>query len=154
MNSITQLTVLTLLLVILVGSYVNHSELPIALEATPSFSHESETTSAEASGPTSVTLDAIRPFEEAEGYTYAEATMRGTVERDDGSEGEYAVPIVLIYPHDGGNGIGVVDWLNTGSLDSPRPQTNGCQARLHCLPRTVICSRADLHMLASSGIRW
>ncbi len=69
-----------------------------------------------AAGPVSVTVDAIRAFEEAEGYIYAEATMHGTVERDDRSKGEYAVPIVLIYPQDGGNGIGVVDWLNTVTL--------------------------------------
>jgi hypothetical protein len=69
-------------------------------------------------GPTSVTIDAIRPFEEADGYTYVEATMHGTVERDDGSAGAYAVPIVLTYPHDGGNGVGVVDWPNTISLQS------------------------------------
>ena len=69
-----------------------------------------------APGPVSVTVDAIRDFEGAEGYTYAEVTMRGAVERDDGSVGEYAVPIVLIYPQDGGNGVGVVDWLNTVSL--------------------------------------
>jgi len=69
-----------------------------------------------AAGPTSVTIDAIRPFEEADGYTYVEATMHGIVERDDGSEGKYAVPILIIYPHDGGNGIGVVDWLITIDL--------------------------------------
>jgi len=72
--------------------------------------------SEEARGPVSVTIDALRPFEEADGYTYIEATMRGTVERDDGSEGGYSVPIVLVYPDDGGNGVGVVDWLNTITL--------------------------------------
>ena len=36
-------------------------------------------------GPTSVTIDAIRPFEEADGYTYVEATMHGSIEREDGS---------------------------------------------------------------------
>jgi hypothetical protein len=60
-----------------------------------------------------VTIGSSEPFEEAEGYTYVEATMHGTIERDDGSTGEYAVPLVLIYPDDGGNGVGVVDWPNT-----------------------------------------
>ncbi len=69
-----------------------------------------------AAGPVSVTIDETGVFPDAEGYTYAEATMHGAIERDDGSEGEYAVPLVLIYPHDGGNGVGVVDWLNTVTL--------------------------------------
>jgi hypothetical protein len=60
-----------------------------------------------------VTVDGSRPFDEAGGYIYVEATMRGTVARADGSVGEYAVPMVLIYPVDGGNGAGVVDWPNT-----------------------------------------
>jgi hypothetical protein len=63
---------------------------------------------------TSVTIDFSEPFEEASGYTYVEATMNGTVNRDDGSTGSYAVPMVLIYPEDGGNGVGVVDWPNGG----------------------------------------
>ena len=61
----------------------------------------------------SVTIDSSQPFEKVVGYTYVEATMRGTVERADGSVGTYAVPLVLIYPEDGGNGVGVVDWPNT-----------------------------------------
>ena len=61
----------------------------------------------------SVTVDSSEPFEKVSGYTYVEATMHGTVERADGSVGEYAVPLVLIYPEDGGNGVGVVDWPNT-----------------------------------------
>ena len=62
---------------------------------------------------TSVTVDSSKPFEKVSGYTYVEATMHGAVERDDGSVGEYSVPMVLIYPDDGGNGVGVVDWPNT-----------------------------------------
>ena len=40
MQSITQLTVLTLIVVILAGAYVNHSDLPIVLKETSSFTHE------------------------------------------------------------------------------------------------------------------
>jgi len=61
----------------------------------------------------SVTIDSSEPFDEVDGYTYVEATMHGVVEREDGSVGEYAVPLVLKYPEDGGNGVGVVDWPNT-----------------------------------------
>ena len=61
----------------------------------------------------SVTIDSSKPFEKVSGYTYVEATMHGTVERADGTVGEYAVPLVLIYPEDGGDGVGVVDWPNT-----------------------------------------
>jgi hypothetical protein len=53
---------------------------------------------------TSVTVDSSRPYEEGSGYTYVEATMRGTVQRPDGSSGSYAVPMILIYPPAGGNG--------------------------------------------------
>ncbi|TVR92033.1 MAG: hypothetical protein EA416_08295 [Trueperaceae bacterium] len=35
----------------------------------------------------SVTIDRVEPFEKAGGYTYVEATMHGTVEREDGSVG-------------------------------------------------------------------
>jgi hypothetical protein len=62
---------------------------------------------------TSVTVDSSKPFEKVGGYTYVEATMHGTVDRQDGSVGQYSVPMVLIYPADGGNGIGVVDWPNS-----------------------------------------
>ena len=62
---------------------------------------------------TSVVIDYSKPFEKLSGYTYVEATMHGTIERDDGSVGEYSVPLVLIYPEDGGNGVGVVDIPNT-----------------------------------------
>jgi hypothetical protein len=47
-------------------------------------------------------------------YMFVEALMRGTVERDDGSTGEYEVPIRLAYPLGGGNGIGVVEPVNSG----------------------------------------
>lgn len=60
-----------------------------------------------------VTVQSSEPFEKVSGYTYAEATMHGTVARADGTVGEYAVPMVLIYPDDGGNGVGVVDWPNS-----------------------------------------
>ena len=61
----------------------------------------------------SVTVDVSQPFDEVSGYQYVEATMNGVVLRDDGSEGEYSVPVVLIYPEEDGNGIGVVDIPNT-----------------------------------------
>jgi hypothetical protein len=62
----------------------------------------------------SVTVDASRPYEKARGYTYAEITVRGTVDRTDGSIGVYAVPAVLIYPRQRrANRVGVVDWVNS-----------------------------------------
>ena len=63
---------------------------------------------------TSVTVDAARDYENARGYTYAEITVHGTVDRADGSVGVYAVPAVLIYPrHRRANRVGVVDWVNS-----------------------------------------
>ena len=62
----------------------------------------------------SVTVNASRPYEHEDDYTYAEITVRGTVARPDGSVGQYTVPAVLIYPRPGcGNKVGVVDWLNS-----------------------------------------
>ena len=62
----------------------------------------------------SVTVNASRDYEQAAGYTYAEITIEGTVSRADGSTGRYSVPAVVIYPRHGhGNGVGVVDWLNS-----------------------------------------
>jgi hypothetical protein len=60
-----------------------------------------------------VTIEHAEPFDKVSGYTYAEAMMTGTIERDDGSTGEYEVPLVLIYPDDGGNGVGIVDIPNS-----------------------------------------
>ena len=65
---------------------------------------------------TSVTVDSSTPFEQVSGYTYVEATIHGTIERADGVRGAYAVPLILIYPDDGGNGVGVVDWVNTAVM--------------------------------------
>lgn len=63
---------------------------------------------------TSVTLDSSRPYESANGYTYAEITIQGSVARPDGGVGLYSVPAVLIYPSGvRGNRVGVVDWLNS-----------------------------------------
>lgn len=63
---------------------------------------------------TSVTVNASRNYENARGYTYAEITVHGTVDRDDGSVGVYTVPAVLIYPrHLRANRVGVVDWVNS-----------------------------------------
>jgi hypothetical protein len=63
---------------------------------------------------TAVTIDASRPYEAAAGYTCTEITVHGSVARADGTTGVYAVPAVLIHPGRGrGNGVGVVDWLNS-----------------------------------------
>jgi hypothetical protein len=63
----------------------------------------------------SVTVNATRDSEHARGYTHAEITIEGSVARADGSVGRYSVPAVVIYPRRGGNGVGVVDWLNSAS---------------------------------------
>jgi hypothetical protein len=61
----------------------------------------------------SVTVTTSRDYEHADGYTYAEITIQGSIARADGSAGQYSVPAVLIYPRHGGNEVGVVDWLNS-----------------------------------------
>src|SRR5688572_19511540 len=62
----------------------------------------------------SVTVKTSRNYENAPGYTYAEITILGSIVRADGSVGQYSVPAVIIYPrHRRGNGVGVVDWLNS-----------------------------------------
>ena len=62
----------------------------------------------------SVTVNTSRDYENFDGYTYAEITIGGSVARADGSAGRYSVPAVVIYPdHRHGNGVGVVDWLNS-----------------------------------------
>jgi len=62
----------------------------------------------------SVTVNTSKNYENARGYTYAEITVRGTVDRADGSVGIYAVPAILIYPRDRrANRVGVVDWVNS-----------------------------------------
>ena len=63
---------------------------------------------------TSVTVNSSRNYENARGYTHAEITVHGTVDRTDGSVGVYAVPAALIYPrHRRANRVGVVDWVNS-----------------------------------------
>src|SRR4030095_5712114 len=55
-----------------------------------------------------------RNDEIARGYTYAEITVHGTVDRAGGSVGVYAVPAVIIYTrHRLPNRVGVVDWVNS-----------------------------------------
>jgi hypothetical protein len=62
----------------------------------------------------SVTVETCRDYENADGYTYAEITIRGSVSRADGTVGNYSVPAVIIYPkHGRGKRVGVVDWLNS-----------------------------------------
>lgn len=64
----------------------------------------------------SVTVDFSQPFDEVSAYQYVEGTMSGVVFRDDGSQGEYSVPVVLIYPEENANGIGVVDLPNSAPI--------------------------------------
>ena len=46
-------------------------------------------------------------------YTWVTATMEGTVERGGGEQGQYRVPIVLMYPDHTPNGFGFVDIVNS-----------------------------------------
>ena len=92
------------------------SIIPILLIACLLIYPGSATSNVEGAEPISVRIDTLLPYEKVDGYTYLEATMYGIVERDDGSEGRYVVPIILIYPYDSGNGIAVVDWLVTIDL--------------------------------------
>ncbi|MDQ3366438.1 MAG: alpha/beta hydrolase domain-containing protein [Myxococcota bacterium] len=64
---------------------------------------------------TSVTVDYQAPFPTYSGneYTYVEATFTGTVPRAAGAPGNYSVGMVFIYPKNGGNKVGIVDWTNT-----------------------------------------
>jgi len=62
----------------------------------------------------SVTVNSTGDFQAANGYTYAEITIHGSVPRADGTVGPYSVPAVVIYPRYGrANRVGVVDWLNS-----------------------------------------
>jgi hypothetical protein len=73
---------------------------------------------------TSVTVKTSGSHPGAAGYTSAEITIRGSVARPDGTEGRYTVPAVVLYPRHGrGNGIGVVDWLNTAVYHFFPPDT-------------------------------
>ena len=71
---------------------------------------------------TSITVNESRAYERQTGYTYAQITMAGTVSRADGSTGHYSVPAVVIYPTSG-NGVGVVDWLNSAFYHFFPPET-------------------------------
>jgi|GEM_PF-2451678 len=66
----------------------------------------------------SVEVEYQTPMEVSGGisYVYAEGVMMGKVERDDGTSGRYKVPIILVYPEVGGNGVGVVDIVNSAVL--------------------------------------
>jgi hypothetical protein len=46
-------------------------------------------------------------------YIWVTATMEGTVERGGGEQGQYRVPIVLMYPDRAPNGFGFVDIVNS-----------------------------------------
>ena len=63
-------------------------------------------------------------------YEFVDATMRGAVERDDGTTGRYEVPIKLAYPVGGGNGVAVVDFVNsivlTGSVQAGEGNPHAC----------------------------
>ena len=72
-------------------------------------------------------------------YEFVDATMRATIQRDDGTTGEYEVPIKLAYPVGGGNGVGVVDLVTDGSFhNSSQAHAGGPHAcvrgenPLHC----------------------
>jgi hypothetical protein len=72
----------------------------------------------------SVTVNTSRAYENGAGYTYAEITIHGSVTRADRSVGQYSVPAVIIYPrHKRGNGVGVVDWLNSAYYHFFDPDT-------------------------------
>jgi hypothetical protein len=65
---------------------------------------------------TSVTVDYSAPFPTYGGheYTYVEATVNGTVDNPaPQADSTYSVGMIFIYPKDGGNNVGVVDWTNT-----------------------------------------
>ena len=81
-----------------VSLFVGLTFIPLAAEATI----------------TTVTVNASRDHEGFDGYRYAEITVHGSVARADGTAGQYSVPAVIIYPERcRGNGVGVVDWLNS-----------------------------------------
>jgi hypothetical protein len=86
----------------------------------------------------SVTVETCRDYENADGYTYAEITIRGSVARADGIVGSYSVPAVIIYPRHGrGNRVGVVDWLNS--------------AFYHFFPATTDFATFEFTRLATDG---
>jgi hypothetical protein len=58
----------------------------------------------------SVTVKTTRNYENADGYTYAEISIQGTVARADGSVGQYSVPAVIIYPGTVA-GMGSASWI-------------------------------------------
>jgi hypothetical protein len=85
----------------------------LALSLVMHVSGQNQTVQSNGIGPDTVTIDHSEPFDKVSGYTYVEATMHGVVERDDGSQGEYSVPVVLIHPEGDGNNVGVVDLTNS-----------------------------------------
>lgn len=98
----------TSLLKAAVGVFVTLAFVPMRAEATIS----------------SVTVKTSGDYEPADGYTYTEITIDGTVARADGSVGRYSVPAVVIYPRHGhGNRVGVVDWLNSAFYHFFPPET-------------------------------
>ena len=83
-----------------------------------------------------------RSYPNAGGYTYAEITIQGSVARPDGTVGRYSVPAVIIYPRHGrGNGVGVVDWLNSAFYHFfPRTTSSGPTSS-RCTRRGTTSSR-------------
>ena len=51
-------------------------------------------------------------------YIWVTATMEGTVERRGGEQGQYRVPIVLMYPDRTPNGFGFVDVVNSAIFNA------------------------------------
>jgi hypothetical protein len=65
-------------LLLCVGVFVGGCDHEHTLPTEGEAREQAGTTSVLPFGPDSVTIDAMRPFEPAPGYTYAEATMHGT----------------------------------------------------------------------------
>jgi hypothetical protein len=49
-------------------------------------------------------------------YTWVNAAMEGTVERDDGTTGHYRVPVSIMYPDGDPNGFGFLDVVNSADF--------------------------------------
>ena len=100
----------------------------------------------------SVTVNTSRDYENADGYTYAEITIHGSVARADGSVGQYSVPAVIIYPrHRRGKGVGVVDWLNSAFYHFfPIPTTELADLSVHAARDRELSLRRGIHVRVDS----
>ena len=99
----------------------------------------------------SVTVNTSRDYEDADGYTYAEITIHGSVVRADGSVGQYSVPAVIIYPrHRRGKGVGVVDWLNSAFYHFFPPATEFGDLSVHAARDRELPLRRGIHVRVGS----